>query len=485
MSYTSPIYYIMVLVLLVLYYILPKRCRWVVLLAGNIYFYLRLIQSKRQLALFLFSIVISYSFGLILQRLRDSDHAFFKKWVLAFGILLSVLPLLAEKVLDLLYGSLLHRQRISWILPVGLAFYSLQMISYLVDIYRGKVEAQRNPFKYGLFISFFPQIIQGPISRYEQISRDLFEGHDFQSENLMGGIQLVLWGFFLKFMIADRAGVIVDSVFDNPDTYSGTYIWVAGILYSFQLYADFLSCTTLSQGVAQMFGIRLVDNFRRPYFSASVKEFWKRWHMSLSFWLRDYIYIPLGGNRKGNFRKWLNLGITFLVSGLWHGDGFRFLLWGMLHAFYQVAGEVKQLVIAKFHLEKYRINNQSLSLQLRRIGTFFLVMIAWIVFRADSTRIALHMIKSMFTDLNPWILFDDSLLGLGLDWKEWGILLISLMVLYCVSKRQESGVVLRERFAQQGLVFRWAVYLVAIWSIWIFGTYGLGFQAGDFIYGGF
>ena len=299
MSYTSLIYYVMVIVLLIIYYAVPKRFRWLVLLSGSIYFYTQVIQRKGQIALFLLSIIISYLAGLILQKMRSTANAAAKRAVLFAGIFLSALPLILVRTGDFISGSVLHTARVSWIIPVGLSFYTLQLAAYLADIYKGKINAQTNPLKYGLFAAFFPQIIQGPIPRYKQLQKSLFNGNSFDPDNIMRGIQLVIWGFFLKYMIADKAAVIVNSVFDNHHAYAGVYVWVAAILYSIQLYADFLSCTTLSQGVAEMFGIHLVNNFSHPYFSASVKEFWRRWHMSLSFWLRDYVYIPLGGNKKG------------------------------------------------------------------------------------------------------------------------------------------------------------------------------------------
>ena len=341
MGYTTLVYYAMVIVLLIVYYVVPKRHRWFVLLLGSIYFYTQVISSKKQLAVFLLSIIVSYITGLILQKIGSSASVTTKRVILFVGISLTAFPLILVRIGDSICGSILHVSKVNWIVPVGLSFYTLQLVAYLADIYKGKINAQTDLMKYALFVTFFPQIIQGPIPRYKQLQKSLFDGNSFDPDNIMRGIQLVIWGFFLKYMIADKAAVIVNSVFDNHHAYAGVYVWVAAILYSIQLYADFLSCTTLSQGVAEMFGIHLVNNFSRPYFSASVKEFWRRWHMSLSFWLRDYVYIPLGGNKKGRLFKWINLIITFSVSGLWHGGSWKFLVWGLLHAFYQIIGEVR------------------------------------------------------------------------------------------------------------------------------------------------
>lgn len=294
-----------------------------------------------------------------------------------------------------------------------------------------------------------------------------------------------MWGFFLKLCIADKAAVVVNQIFDNYPTYCGMYILVAGILYSFQLYADFLGCTTLAQGIAGLFGVELINNFERPYFSDSIKDFWRRWHISFSSWLRDYIYIPLGGNRKGKTRKYINLIITFAVSGIWHGSGYKFLFWGLMHGFYQVVGEilvpVKKLADEKLMIYKYPFMKRIV----KTVFTFFLVMFAWIIFRADHLKTGLSMIKSIFTVYNPWILTNDAILGLGLGWKEFCVLIVCLMGLLIVGIAQEKGMDIKEKILQCWLPIRWGIYIAAIIFIMIFGTYGYGFDAQAFIYGGF
>lgn len=301
----------------------------------------------------------------------------------------------------------------------------------------------------------------------------------------MNGIQLIIWGFFLKFMIADKASIIVSTVFNNFATYNGLYVWIAAILYSLQLYTDFLACVTLSQGISLLFGISIDDNFQRPYFATSVKDFWRRWHMSLSSWLRDYVYIPLGGNRKGTCRKNINLLITFIVSGIWHGGQWSFVFWGLLHALYQIAGEFTEKMQKKaFHLLHIDWNSM-VGIFIRRTFTFFWVMLAWIIFRAANLKIGLQMIKRMFTAFNPWIFFDNSLFRLGLSQKEWEVLIFAIIVLVLVSALQESCFRIRNWLGHQALLVRWIVYLVSICCIWVFGTYGYGFDAKDFIYGGF
>lgn len=487
MSYISFSYYVLVIVLLVLYYVLPRKFRWLVLLAGSGCFYYLLVDRRRRLVLFALSVLVSYLWGVVLGWRGKKEGASLRagKWLLAGGIITSCAPLFAFRLGGFLPDSVLSGTFFQSIMPIGLSFYSMQIIAYLADVYRGEIEPERNILKYSLFISFFPLVIQGPISRFKQLSHQLVEGHSFEWDNLMGGIQLIIWGFFLKFMIADKSAVIVNEVFDHYLSYPGLFVLIAAVLYSIQLYADFLSCVTLSQGVAQMFGIRIVDNFMRPYFASSVREFWHRWHISLSSWLRDYVYIPLGGNRRGRMAKYCNLALTFLVSGVWHGGGWNFLFWGLLHAGYQITGELTAKA-RKVWAQRLHISEDSRWRKAeRKIVTFCLVALGWILFRAESLKIGLKMIASMFSTCNPWILFNDSLFQMGLVWKEWGVLILSVLVLIFVSALQERGVRLREWFAKQNLLIRWSIYLCAIWSIWIFGTYGFGFNAQDFIYGGF
>ena len=370
------------------------------------------------------------------------------------------------------------------IVPLGLSFYSLQIYSYLFDVYEGKISPQRNFFKYFLFISYFPHIMQGPIPRYKDLKDQLFRGHSFDADRAVRGLQLVLWGFFLKYMIAEKAAVFVNAVFGRYEMYQGVFALIAGILYSIQLYADFLACVCMCRGLSEALGIELAENFKQPYLSRSIQEFWRKWHMSLSSWLRDYVYIPLGGSRKGKMRKYVNLILTFLVSGAWHGNGYRFVLWGLLHAVYQILGDVLRPVNKRIKRLSGIRPDSTLEIYIDRGVTFFLVMLGWIIFRANSIKASLTMIRSIFTVHNWWVLFDDSLLSLGLDWRNFVILLLSIHIMFKVEAAQQRTVI-RDRIMRQPLIFRWILYLAAIAVIIIFGTYGFGYNASDFIYKGF
>lgn len=480
MAYTSLQYFVLVAATALIYYLLPRRIRWVALMLGSSAFWMAACREDLLVpAVFLGSIVISWGCGLMLHCAKKG-----RKLLLFAAIVLSAAPLLISKMGTLFYGIVLRASSPAWIVPLGLSFYSMQMIAYLADVYKGKIVPQKNFFKYYLFISFFPQLLQGPIPRYAEMEKQLTEGHRFDSANLMNGIQLIIWGFFLKYMIADKAAVVVNTVFGTPKLFDGTHILAAAVLYSFQLYTDFLACVTLSQGVASIFGISLRDNFCHPYFATSIKDFWRRWHMSLSSWLKDYIYIPLGGNRRGTLAKYVNLMITFFVSGVWHGASLNFIAWGLLHGAYQIAGDLTYSIREKIYKAVGIAKNSLVYMTVKRVGTFVLVCIGWILFRASSLSAGIDMIRRIVTDFGLSTLFTDSFYMTGLDSKDWTVLLLSLLTLCFVSWQQEKRS-LRVWFNNQMFLVRWIIYLAAICAIWIFGTYGFGFNAQDFIYGGF
>ena len=469
MSYTSWTYYAMIVLLLPVYYLLPKKFRWLVLLAGSMLFYTAILSHPLQAVILILTIVISYLFGAVIGKKAHAKNTVVRRSLLGAGILLSALPLLIWR--GILF---LSPDKQSLIIPVGISFYTLQIISYLTDIHKGKIKAERNPLKYALFISFFPQIIQGPIPRYEQLSKELFAGHDLKEENLIGGMQLIVWGFFLKLMIADRAALYVNTVFASYNEHTGLYILLAGILYSLQLYADFLSCTVLAKGVSQLFGIRLAENFDHPYFADSVRAFWRRWHISLSSWLRDYIYIPLGGSRSGKARRYLNILAVFLVSGLWHGAGMKYIVWGMIHG-------VSQIVEALCEPGGKKI----LPGFLRRILTLIIVMLGWIIFRADTLKDSIQMIGLLFAGILRDPLQTSVLFSLGRNRREFIVLILSALGLWLISFLQEKGIRIRAWINARNIAVRWGICLFCIWLIWICGAYGNGFNTADFIYGGF
>lgn len=478
MTYISITFYLFVLAALLLYYILPLKSRWLVLLGGSIFFYWQITGTGAAMVIVFVTIMIAYGAGLLLERAKN-------KGILAVAVLLMILPWFCIKNGNYVLEILLHKNAVEWIVPVGISFYTLQMISYLADVYMGRITAQRNPAKFILYGMFFPQIVQGPIPRYDRLGDQLYTGHLFDERMVVGGFYRILWGFFLKLMIADRAAVVVNEIFEYYYQYVGCYVLVAGVLYSIELYADFAACISISKGVANLFGIRLADNFNHPYLAVSVKDFWHRWHISLSEWLKDYIYIPLGGSRKGRIRTYINLVLTFLVSGIWHGAGLRFVAWGMLHAVYQIVGELTRNVQHKAAKLLGLEEAAGVRLWIRRGWTFFCVMTAWIIFRAENLTAGIRMIWSMFRIRNLWIFTNDAMLSLGLDWKEWMILAVSVLILFVVNIKQEQGVSFSNVIFKQPVYIRWALYLIVIFGIMTYGVYGMGYDSQAFIYGGF
>ena len=283
------------------------------------------------------------------------------------------------------------------ILPVGVSFYTFQTLSYVIDIYRGDIESEKNFFFYALFVSFFPQLVAGPIERPSNLIPQLKNPHPWQKNDCIKGAKHMLVGFFKKIVVADTVSVYVDAVYHNPDGASALGVTLATCLFAVQIYCDFSGYTDIAIGCARIMGIRLMKNFDHPYRAQSIKEFWSRWHISLSTWFRDYLYIPLGGNRKGTVRRYLNLFIVFLVSGLWHGASWTFVLWGALHGIYQIVGHLT-LPYRNRLLDKTGLaRREGLVRTLRTLATFVLVDFAWLFFRARSVGEAFVLVKKLFT----------------------------------------------------------------------------------------
>ena len=274
--------------------------------------------------------------------------------------------------------------------PVGISFYTFQALGYSIDVYRGTTKVERDFATYALFVSFFPQLVAGPIERSNNLLPQFKQQHRFDYEAVLSGVKLMVWGYFMKLALADRCGIYVDAIFNNVDKHNGGSYLVASLLFPFQIYGDFAGYSLIAIGVARVMGFRLMENFRRPYFATSVGEFWHRWHISLSTWFKDYVYIPLGGNRVGRLRNYFNLLVTFVISGIWHGANWTFFLWGTLHGFLLCIE--KALGIGK---QKFTGINKFFHWAI----TFVLVCFAWILFRANSLSDAMMVIKGIFTNL--------------------------------------------------------------------------------------
>lgn len=378
------------------------------------------------------------------------------------------------------FGSPIYTPSFDYLLPVGISFYTFQALSYTIDVYRKDVEAERNLGKYALFVSFFPQLVAGPIEKSKNLLHQFDERHSFDYVRVKNGLLLIIWGLFQKIVVADRLAILVNTVYNNPSDYKGFEIALATVFFAFQIYCDFSAYSDIARGVAEVMGFRLSRNFRSPYFSKSIQEFWRRWHITLGAWFKDYMYIPLGGNRQGKLRYYFNVTAVFLVAGLWHGATINFIIWGALHGIYQVIGDllrpIKETIIKTFNLKTTAFSYRLFQVMV----TFLLVNFAWIFFRATSFTSALIIVQNILY-YNPEVFINGSIYELGLDHKDMIVAILSIGVILGVNLLQRTGS-LRNKLSERNIGLRWSFYLGTIVLILIFGMYGPGYNPEQFIY---
>lgn len=389
-------------------------------------------------------------------------------WLFA---LLAMMPLLVFKYYNFLNDTItqglsavgLHfaLPGLNWAIPVGISFFTFQAVGYLLDVYHGKVEAEKNLLDYALFVSFFPQVTSGPISKADELLPQIKATHTFDYEQGKQGLKYLLWGMFIKLVIADRLGLFVDTVYANYIHYNGATCFVASLFYTIQIYCDFAGYSLMAIGIARTMGFNLINNFNRPYFSVSITDFWRRWHISLSRWLKEHIYIPMGGSRCGKLRNYWNIFVTFLVSGIWHGANWTFIVWGCFHG-------LLQIVEKALGLQKYE-GKSNLVKAFRIVVTFFLVNLAWIFFRMPTLGDACAMIGQMITNVGVPNLSD-------LDVFSKLILTVGLFILVFKDAKDEFFPQ-RFTFLQKGF-FRWGIYLMLFAMILTLGV----LDSGQFIY---
>ena len=381
-----------------------------------------------------------------------------------------------------LFGAGWDDFSLNLILPVGISFYTFQTLSFVIDVYRGKVPAERHFGYYALYVTFFPQLVAGPIERPENLIPQLHAEHNFSWDNAIPGIRKMIIGFFKKLVVADLIATYVNAVYNSPDEARGLSVLIATLLFAVQIYCDFSGYTDIAIGCAQIMGIKLMQNFDRPYISTSIKEFWRRWHISLSSWFQDYLYFPLGGSRCSRPRHLFNLMVVFLVSGLWHGAAWTFVIWGALHGFYQIVGillkKPKSALYAKLHIDE----NAGWVQIMRRIVTFILVDFAWIFFRANNFTDLRTLIVKLFTDWEWNIAYlAESFSVMGLSAIGVGI---SLMAIYLMN-RMDCGALTPDPLPEGGrrpvlASVHYTYFLWAIAAAWLILLAGDG--ASSFIY---
>ena len=484
-------------IVVLLYWLIPKKIRYIWLLAASYFFYMS--WNAGYALLIGASTLITWLCGLMVERLGKKEGKKFilsRKLVIGAGFAVNLGILFFFKYFDFFLENVNHlrvsfggnpiEQRFSVLLPVGISFYTFQALGYIVDVYRGDVRAEKNILKYALFVSFFPQLVAGPIERsknlLEQI-RTIPERKSPEYQRIVNGLIVMLYGFFLKMVIADRIGILVDYIFKHYYMLGMVELLLGAVGFSIQIYCDFGSYSLIAIGAAQVMGFTLMENFNTPYFAVSIKDFWRRWHISLSSWLRDYLYIPMGGSRCGRLRKYVNVMVTFLVSGLWHGAEWSFVIWGGLHGIYQVAGDLL-LPLKKKLIRALEIKTDCGSYRLLQMMiTFCLTTFAWIFFRADTFGQAITYIQRIFTRADFAVFFNGSLYELGLERFEANVLMAALVILLLVDLVRWRKNQRLDAFLQgQNLWFRWLVCIVLFVMVWVYGVYGPVYDASQFIY---
>lgn len=471
-------------IVVLIYFIIPRKIKNMWLLIASYYFYM--CWNAKYALLLLTSTVITYMSGILLERAKD--RLLYKKWIAAASFLLNLGILFYFKYINFmleLLGQVFRAVHIDLqvpvfdiLLPVGISFYIFQALSYTMDVYRGEIYAEKNFFRYALFVSFFPQLVAGPIERSKNLLKQLAEPKRFSYDRVREGLLLMLWGYFLKLVIADRCAVLVNTVYGDYASYHGYQLALANVLFAFQIYGDFMGYSVIARGAAKVLGYELMENFAQPYLAETIKDFWRRWHISLSSWLRDYLYIPLGGSRKGKGIKYRNLLITFLASGLWHGADITFVFWGALHGLYQIIGELLGPLLSKCN-ERLHVNTGNFSWKcLRILKTFVLVDIAWIFFRSNTLAGAFRILRQSLDWSNTGLLLNNGLYELGLNERNMSILLLALVVLAAHSVMRELGWNILERLSGQNAIFRYAVYWGAVLMI----TFSLDITGQEFLY---
>lgn len=496
--------------------------KYTLLLASMGFYYL----IRRKFLIYLFPTILSvWGFGLWLGRLQKRRNVAVKaadkserkaikhrymirsRIVLSFSLLIHFGLLLVLKYsgfflenANTLLGT--HFPVVYFAVPVGISFFTLQAVSYLIDVFRGTLEADRNPLRLALFISFFPQIVEGPICRYSQTAHQLWDAKPITWDNLTMGLQRILYGMMKKVVIADRLNAFIDVVFSGHEKYQGGIIAIAAVCYTIQLYMDFSGAMDAVTGTAQIFGITMPENFQRPFFSKTISEFWSRWHISLGTWFKDYLFYPVtmsksmknltGFARKkiGNYYGPLLAGsialfCVWLSNGLWHGAGWSYIFFGMYHFALILTGSLIAPAAKRFH-STFRITPENRGFQIFQIlRTCVLVVIGELFFRAETLQIGISMFYKMVTDFHFQSLNAELLKKLTIDGKDFLIVGITLVIIFVISLLNERGICVREKLKEMPLVLRWAILYLLIFYIITFGAYGAGYIPVDPMYANF
>jgi len=485
----------------VLYYILPGRVQWLVLLAASMYFYAA--SGTGYLIFILTATVTVYAAALLLERRQNPG-------VLWTAVAVNLAVLLVIKYTNFVLencnwlfmaaGREKRLEPVSWLLPLGISYYTLQSIGYVIDVYHRKYMPEKNPLRLLLFLSFFPQLVQGPVGRFDQLRRTLFREHRWDQDRICLGMQRILWGLFKKLVAADRVAPAVLAVARNAGELDGVYVLVGMLAYTLQLYGDFTGGIDIALGCAQLFGVELAENFDRPFASESLAEYWRRWHMSLMQWFREYVFYPLSGSgfavklmkrgeaalgrkRASKLPVWFASLLTWFLTGIWHGASWNFVVWGMTNCVILLVSQELTPRYRKFR-KNHPFTRTTAYHLFMKLRTLLLVSTVQMFEYYSSPWEALRMFGTMCTSFRPGALFDGRMELLELSGADIVILLLCVVLFVFVGGRQKDGAV-REWLKEKNEYARFAVWFGMFLSVLIFGVYGFGYDAGQFIYNQF
>jgi alginate O-acetyltransferase complex protein AlgI len=471
MLFNSFEFFIFFPVVTLLYFLLPHKWRWLHLLAASCIFYMYFIPVY--ILILVFTIIIDYFAGICIEKWQGRN----KKLMLLASLIANIGILCVCKYYNFFVDNInfafgLDKEAgfstLDIILPIGLSFHTFQAMSYTIEVYRGKQKAERHFGIYSLYVLFYPQLVAGPIERPQNLLHQFREKHRFEIQRVYEGLKLMLWGLFKKVVIADRLAIYVNGVYDNPDVFPGANLAVATLFFAIQIYCDFSGYSDMAIGAAKVMGFKLMTNFNRPYFATNIQDFWKRWHISLSSWFRDYVYISLGGNRVSRTRVYFNIAVVFLLSGFWHGANWTFIIWGAIHA----------LLITGYTFYREYIHKQSkpnfLKNMVSLLLTFVLVCIGWIFFRAMNVNDAFNIVSKIFH--SNWSDFQLTYDSVAKGFGATSVIIAGVMVLIMIVNEKFQNV-------QQTSLNNKPVLDVAFNSLILFFVISLGvFQKTSFIY---
>lgn len=526
MLFTSYSFIAFIAVIFVLYYILPKKCQWPLLLVASYVFYY--LSDPRYLLFILVTTISTYLISKKMTAINAKQSTYIKehelskeekkaykarmkakkwKWLLVC-LFLNIGILCVTKYTNFVINNINNflndtskLQLIDMIVPMGISFYTFQTMGYIIDVYRGKQEAEKNPFKLALFVSFFPQLVQGPISRFGGMAKTLFAEHSFDGKTVSFGLMRILWGYFKKMVIADRMITAVTTLVQGTEEYTGAYVFVAMLFYAFELYCDFTGGIDITIGIAEVMGIRLAENFNLPYFSKNIKEYWNRWHITMGTWFTDYIFYPisvcgpmlklskwsrdhLGQEIGKRVTVYLSSLAVWFTTGLWHGAAWNFIVWGLMNYVVIMISQELEPLYNRFH-KRFNVKGKVPYEVFQIIRTIFLMSCIRMFDCYRDVPMTFKMVGSMFTQFNPRIFVDGSLLSLGIGVADYVVLLVGFVIVLGVSMvKVRVGSVREALYAKPAFVYFGVMALLLV-GILIFGAYGIGYDSSQFIYNQF